>query len=125
MVYLPLLMLGKFAMNENLNALVKLNQYRLENRYQAAIDECMELLAQDEGDADVIAVLAILYYQLAFNRTEAINELLEKAIFWANKAIETEPERADFYATRGRIYLDFPDYEKAANDFRFALQIRP
>lgn len=112
-------------MNEKLNALVRLNQYRLENRYQAAIDICTELLAKDESDEDVIAVLATLYHWLAFNRTEEINELFEKAIFWANKAIEIRPERADFYAIRGRIYLDFPDYEKAANDFRFALQIRP
>ncbi|HRQ37625.1 MAG TPA: hypothetical protein PLD25_06900 [Chloroflexota bacterium] len=112
-------------MNEKLNTLVKLNQYRLENQYQAAIDTCKELLAEDENDADVIAVLAVLYHRLAFNRTEVINEMFETAILWANKAIEIKPDRADFYAIRGRIFLDFPDYEKAANDFRLALQIRP
>lgn len=112
-------------MNEKLNALVKLNQCRLENQYQAAIDICIELLAEDKNDADVMAILAVLYHRFAFNRTEVINEMFETAIFWANKAIEKKPDRADFYAIRGKIFLDFPDYEKAANDFRLALQIRP
>lgn len=112
-------------MNERLNTLLKLNRHRRESQHQAAIDICKDLLAKDEFDADVIAILATLYHQVAFVRTEAISELFERAIFWANKAIEITPYRADFYAIRGRIWLDFPDYENAASDFRSALQIRP
>lgn len=112
-------------MNEKLSTMVKLNRLRLENQYQAAIALCKKLLAQDKSDVDIMPVLALLYYQCAFEKTEAINELFKEAIFWASKAIEISPGRADFYAIRGRIYLDFPDYEKAAIDFRAALQIRP
>src|SRR5690606_37553147 len=111
-------------MREKMRALVQLNQCRLKNQHQTAIDICMELLVNDRNDADVMAVLATLYHELAFINTELINQLFEQAIFWIDEAIKIQSQTADFYAIRGQIYLNFPDYVKAVNDFRIALQIK-
>ncbi|MCA9324591.1 MAG: tetratricopeptide repeat protein [Ardenticatenales bacterium] len=114
-------------MKDRIDLLIRANQARVECRYQDAIEYYDRYLDKYNNNADVMHVLALVHFQLDVEQPRRIGRSL-KAIEWINKAIEQEPNKAEFYATRGDIYnygLDAPNYEEAAKSYRVALQLKP
>ena len=49
----------------------------------------------------------------------------DKALFYYNKAIESEPNNGDFYVIRGAYYEGIKEHKKSQEDYKKALQLNP
>jgi tetratricopeptide (TPR) repeat protein len=113
-------------MKDQMKILMKANQARLDKRYEDAKRLFINYLNDYSDDADVMWMLSQVIYELAFRKTDHMVELLEDGVNWIEKAIELEPERAEFYVTLGKILttgVEVPDYQQAAQYYRRALKL--
>lgn len=115
------------AMRKKIKLLLEANQARLEDRWEDAVTHYLEFIDEYGEDVEAMWGLASSYFNLRF-RQPAMVGLDQQALCWIDKAIEREPDRAEFYVTRGEINyigLDAPDYARAETNFRAALELEP
>jgi tetratricopeptide (TPR) repeat protein len=113
-------------MKNKIECLTHANQSRIEKNYEEAIQAYLSVL-EVENDSDVMRALAITYFEQYLQRMATVGPG-EQALYWINKAISLEPNRAEFYVTRAGFFsigIDAPNYEQAAQDYHFALQLNP
>jgi tetratricopeptide (TPR) repeat protein len=113
-------------MKNKIEYLIHANQARVEKQYENAIRYYLNVL-EGENDSDVMRSLAMTYFEQYLEQMETVVPG-EQALYWINKAISLEPNRAEFYVTRGGFFaigIDAPNYEQAAQDYRFALKLNP
>jgi tetratricopeptide (TPR) repeat protein len=107
--------------------LIQINFARIEKRYEDAIDICFEYLRNFGENIDVISIAILTYLELDLSQIRRKN-IGFKLLQWLDKAILLHPDSFNLYVLRGSIFflgIEAPDYEKAAKDYRFALELEP
>ena len=113
-------------MRDQIKLLIKANQSREEKQHLKAITYFTRFL-DDYNDADIMGILASTYFKLSAEQP-GVGDFIQKAIQWSDKAIALEPNRAEFYVTRGDILsygIDAPNYREALDSYRRALKLNP
>ena len=115
-------------MKDQMNILAQANQARLDELYEDVIHLYTRYLTDYNNDVDVMWILAQTLYEQAFRKTDQMIDRLEDATNWIKKAIDSQPERPEFYVTLGKILttgVNAPDYKQAADCYRKALKLSP
>ena len=94
------------------------------NEYQAELEKYAELVMQIarediERNRDVASAYSSMAYIYKYSKN------YEQAMYCINKAIELEPENADYYLVRGNFYKDIKKNSLAEADFAKAQELNP
>ncbi len=109
-----------------LKALLRMNELRLAKKFKPAIALGEELIAEYGIDEYLASVIASCYFVLGSSNSRESGEHYVKAITWISKAIELSPDSPSLHADLGEYYwLGLLEYEKAAFEFRKALELNP
>jgi tetratricopeptide (TPR) repeat protein len=93
--------------------------YRLNNQFLKAFEYLDYSFTDSSFDVDVKFQILVTYFQLALEDEKyiaALNSLIEKAI-------ETHPNQASFYAILGDVHFNNNESEKAFNSYEQALNL--
>jgi tetratricopeptide (TPR) repeat protein len=115
-------------MNSQLSRLAAGNQARSDGQYERARELYINYLRDYGNDADIMWTLAEVTFEVAFRNTDNMSRFLEEAVKWITSAIELDADRAEFFVTLGKILavgVEAPEYQKAANCYRKALELNP
>ncbi len=114
-----------FEFTTCIGLLAEANELRHQKDYEAAIALYIRSIKYFES-ADLLAVVAACYFALAGNTPCETGRNFEEAILWMEKAIELAPNDARLHADLAQYYaLGVPDYEKAVQEYRKAIELDP
>jgi tetratricopeptide (TPR) repeat protein len=97
------------------------NIYKLQSKYDEAIRDYETILQLDANNARAYYNMALIYKEY-YNKKHDIKELNQVKVY-VNKALDRDPENADFYRTRAELYSLEKDYTKAIDDYNKIMQL--
>ena len=99
---------------------------RSQGRYNEAIVLYLEIAVLVNGVVNVPAIVADCYYRLAWDSPHGTDDHNQKAVEWMEKAVVQAPADGRLRASLGLFYeLCALDYQKAGEEFRRAIKLRP
>lgn len=97
--------------------LLKANELRRQQNYQAALKLYLRALEQSEESIELLTIIAFCYLALAEP---------QKAVVWMEKAVALAPNNARLHADLAEYHsLGTLDYEQAAREYRKAIELNP
>lgn len=87
-----------------------------EGSLEQAEKDCLEILAEDPENAEVLHLFGITSYHLG---------AFERAVEYMKKAIEMDDQNADYLYDLGNVYQDMSNPDEALNAYQRALDIEP
>lgn len=91
----------------------------------SAIEELETAISLDPGFARAYAWLAHIYAQSIFVLTESLDEPIEKARFYADKAVQADDQDAYVHAVAAISFLACGDFDRAKSHVDKALSLNP
>lgn len=108
------------------NRLAEANQLRLDNRLKEALIVYQSCIGRFGRSAELLAIIAHLYFKFALSNANETGDNYEKAIQYVTDALTLEPANAALHTLLAEVYTLGPlSYELAAQEYRRALEINP